>query len=270
MRRNIVLCILNFSTGGEWVCFSLWPLFPRGRISGALGIRNWVGPRAGLVSNWVGRRAELNRTIFWKVTPCSHKEILSTFFILFSLNRYFALLSMFLSKSIYSPYQTRFSTSDPLSLPPAPSSLLYRLIFRPKVGGSIFPKSLIFWVKNNSSVMLPLHAPAVLRAYVFWFKIIFSQLSWFLVFWMHKAFNPYWLHNLQIFFPGMFICVILYVSQVQGQQARTHASEVCVRLFLSFFFHVPYGYTFALGKLSLHSGDIILIRFFFCSGLSWP
>jgi hypothetical protein len=32
---------------------------------------------------------------------------------------------------------------------------------------------------------------------------------------MHKAIRLYSVHNLQIFYPGLFICAILYVSQVQ-------------------------------------------------------
>jgi hypothetical protein len=37
------------------------------------------------------------------------------------------------------------------------------------------------------------------------------------------------------------------------QQTWEHPAEVCVRLFLSLFPHVPYSYTLALEKLSLHS-----------------
>jgi hypothetical protein len=32
---------------------------------------------------------------------------------------------------------------------------------------------------------------------------------------MHKAIRPYLLHNLQIFFPGLFIRAVFYISQVQ-------------------------------------------------------
>jgi hypothetical protein len=78
---------------------------------------------------------------------------------------------------------------------------------------------------------------------------------------MHKAIRPYLLHNLQIFFPGLFICAVFYISQVQVriclgssefhhvhwcQQAWANPAEVCVRLCLSFFPHVPYSYTVAL------------------------
>jgi hypothetical protein len=83
-----------------------------------------------------------------------------------------------------------------------------------------------------------------------WFKIIFPKSCWFLGFWMQKAISPYSLHNLQIFFSGLFICAILYVSQDQvglrlgnlefyhvyrSQRAWMHPAEVCVHLFLSFF-----------------------------------
>jgi hypothetical protein len=80
---------------------------------------------------------------------------------------------------------------------------------------------------------------------------------------MHKATRRYSLHNLQIFFPGLFICAVFYISQVQiriclgslelyhihwWQKAWTHPAEVCVRLFLWFFLHFLYSYTFALEK----------------------
>jgi hypothetical protein len=83
-----------------------------------------------------------------------------------------------------------------------------------------------------------------------WIKITFSQLRWYHIFWMHKANRHYSLHTLQILFPGLLLCAILHVSQVQigiclgnlefyhvyrCQQAWAHSAEVCVLLFLSFF-----------------------------------
>jgi hypothetical protein len=85
---------------------------------------------------------------------------------------------------------------------------------------------------------------------------------------MRKVISHYPLHNLQIFFPGLFICAILYVSQVNVgiclgssefyhvyccQQAWAHRAEVCIRLLLSSSPHVPYSYASVLEKLSLHS-----------------
>jgi hypothetical protein len=60
---------------------------------------------------------------------------------------------------------------------------------------------------------LPLHAPAVLRTYVFSFtqSYIFSHVDYVL----YKTFRPYSPHNLQIFLPRVFVYTIFYFSRVQ-------------------------------------------------------
>jgi hypothetical protein len=44
---------------------------------------------------------------------------------------------------------------------------------------------------------------------------MFSISCWFHIFLVHKGVRPYLLHNVKIFFPGLFICAIRYVNQVQ-------------------------------------------------------
>jgi hypothetical protein len=86
---------------------------------------------------------------------------------------------------------------------------------------------------------------------------------------MHKSIRPYSFHNLHIFNPGLFICAIFYVTQVQvgiylGSlrilsclpmpiNLRASSRSLRASVFIVFSPHVPSTYTFALEKLSQHS-----------------
>jgi hypothetical protein len=104
---------------------------------------------------------------------------------------------------------------------------------------------------------------------------------------MHKAIRPYSLHNHQIFFPGLFLCAVLYVSQVQDgiclgslefyhvdrcKQVGAHPAEFFIRSYRFF----PSGSSqlhFCLEKLSLYpirKRACHLDTLSFCSGIPWP
>jgi hypothetical protein len=100
-----------------------------------------------------------------------------------------------------------------------------------------------------------------------WFKISLSQSCWLRIFWMHEAFRPYSVHNLQIFLRGMFVLYFTsvrskleYASEVWNSITSTDANKlepiqqkfasVCFYRFLP---HVPYIYTNDLAKLNLQT-----------------
>jgi hypothetical protein len=145
------------------------------------------------------------------------------------------------------------------------------------------PGRQILWIMSISFVTLPLTSTRSIKDVGVFFD---SQSCWFHVFWMTKGIRPCSLESLKIFFFGLFMCAILYASQVQVwvcltsldfyhvyrcKQAWAYSAKVCVRLFLSIFPHASYSYIFALEKLSLHSLCRRRHRLdaLFCSGLSW-
>jgi hypothetical protein len=79
---------------------------------------------------------------------------------------------------------------------------------------------------------------------------------------MLKAIRPYSRHNLQIFFPGLFIFAVLYViwskleyASVVRDSVTSSAPSRSLRPSVSvvYFPRAPYNYTVALEKLSLQS-----------------
>jgi hypothetical protein len=88
--------------------------------------------------------------------------------------------------------------------------------------------------------------------------MIFSQSCWFHIFRIPKAISHYPLHDLQITFPGLLTCAMLYIRQVKGGIWFGSSVTSTVAKFASVCFyrlspHVSYSYTLALEKLNIHS-----------------
>jgi hypothetical protein len=134
------------------------------------------------------------------------------------------------------------------------SSAQSLLVLGPAGPVTIYFSLVVFHIQNSLDIKYQLcyisntHTNTIKALCFLWFGSVLPQSCWFYIFRTYQVIWSYSLHNHRIFISGLFIWVVLYVSQNKvrtflgtlkfyhvywSQQASAHPAEVCVRLFLS-------------------------------------